>query len=70
MDCRYNLLNDYGGHIEREMCGIERRRERCVIVRCVLFHPIVPLFIVVGKVNSLLPLGLQHLIGNLLLIGI
>ena len=30
------------------------RREIELIVRCVLSHPIMPLFIVVGKVNSLL----------------
>ena len=53
--------------IEREeVWHIERRRNRCVIVG-VLSHPIVPLFIVIGKINSL-PSGLQHLIGNLLLI--
>ena len=30
----------------------EKKREMCNY-ECVLFHPIVPLFIVVGKVNSL-----------------
>ena len=29
--CRHNLLNNYGGHIQRG-CDIERRKERCVIV--------------------------------------
>ena len=39
--------------IEREGCGHrEKKREMCNC-GCVLFHPIVPLFIVVGKVNSL-----------------
>ena len=52
--------------LERE--GREKNREMCNC-GCVLSHLIVPLFIVVGRVKPF-PLGLQHLIGNLILIGI
>ena len=53
MCCRHNLLNNYGGHREgRGAAIVEKKREMCNC-GCVLSHPIVPLFIVVGKVNSL-----------------
>ena len=52
---------------KRERCGKSREEREMCNCGCVLSHLIVPLFIVVGNVNSLL---LQHLISNLLLIRI
>ena len=43
--------------IERDRVRHIERKRKYVIVRCVLFHLIVPLFIVVGNVNSLPFLG-------------
>ena len=44
-------MNNYGGHIERGAAW-EKKREMCNC-GCMLSHPIVHLFIVVGKVNYL-----------------